>query len=613
MNDGLGGFGESTDGPWVNRNRMLQALNNASIVAGAHSLKLGGEFRRDHFNHLGAQIARGAFQFDGGATADPAARGRTGYSFADFLLGAVSRADRVLGFADARLRASSWAFYLQDTWRVSRRLTLDLGLRYEYTPPFHDARRGIVNAQLFDMGVGPSGLDPATRSPILTRPGDGDFYEGLDFRYNDAIAVQTGDGFMGRRLVDNDRNDFAPRLGVAFSPSDRWTLRTGLGAYYSQDIGNARFDMARNLAGRSSHSADQERPDSDLADPWAFERQNYSCSGWDGVCIGPPFALANIYNRRTPYVWQWMFDVQRRLTDSLMIEAGYRGAAGHKLERLRSFNQAVDRIGPGDRSSLLSRRPWPEYGTVQEVDGVVNSNYHAFDIKAESRFSRGATFLVNYTWSKAIDSGSAIRTGGTDRLMPIDNYNLRLERGLSPFHVGRRFVASFLYEIPLGPGHAAFGGGLASKLLGGWQIGGIVTLSDGTPNVVNQIGDTNSNGVVNYPDATGVSPVVAHPTTAQFWNIDAFDTTNPELQYRAGNAGRSVLINPGLANWDFSLLKDIPVTESQRLEFRFEGFNFANHPNWQPPGRNARSAQNFGRIFGAKQMRQLQFGLKYIF
>ena len=608
LDDDLAGFGESPNGPWVNRNHTAQVLNTTSIFAGAHSLRFGGEVRRDHYNHLAAQIARGVFSYQGIASADPTSRGTTGHSFADFLLGANTSAQRGLGFANAQLRSTSWAFYLQDTWRVTRRLTLDLGLRYEYTPPFHDAERGIINAQVFDMGVGPGGLDPDTRTPILTRPGEGDFYEGVDFRFNDAIPIQNGDRFMGRRLVDNDRNDWAPRLGVAFSPAARWTVRTGVGVFYAQDIGNARFDMSRGLAGRQRFDADQELPNSDLSDPWAVDRRQGACSGWDGVCLTRPFTLANSFRRRTPYVWQWLFDVQRQLTDSIMVEAGYRGNAGHKLERLRPFNQAVNRSGPGDRSSVWARRPWPVYFTIQEVDGVVNSNYHALTLKAESRLARRLTFLANYTWSKSIDTGSAIRTSGGDRLFPVDNYDLSRERGLSQFHIGHQFVGSFLYELPF-----AMGRPLLDRIFGGWQMGGILSLSGGPWHTVAQIGDRNATGVNNYPDATGVSPVLDQPTTEKFWNVDAFDTTNPELRFREGNVGRTTLQAPGFANWDLSLLKNIQVKEGRQLQLRFEAFNAANHPNYRRPGNNPRNLRNFGRIFGAKTMRELQFGLKFLF
>ena len=225
--DGLTGFGTEVFGPWVNRNHIFQVRNNVSVVHGNHTLKFGGEVRRDSYNHLGAEFAQGAFIFSGFATADPQSRGRAGHSFADFLLGENELAVRSTHIADARLRAVSSSFYVQETWRVTSRLTLDLGLRYEYTPPFHAPFRGIFNAQLFDPGVGSGGLDPATRHPVITRPGDGDFYEGLNFRYADGVAVQAGDEFLGRRLVATDRNDWGPRLGIAWSPVAKWTIRTG--------------------------------------------------------------------------------------------------------------------------------------------------------------------------------------------------------------------------------------------------------------------------------------------------------------------------------------------------------------------------------------------------
>ena len=250
LRDGLRSFGETTNGPWVNRNHIAQARNNVSLVRGSHSLKFGGDIRRDSYNHLGAQFARGLLSFTGDATSDPRARGATGHSFADFLLGETTQAGRSKHLADAHLRAVSFSLYLQETWRVTSRLTLDFGLRYEYIPPFRDEFRGIFNVQLFDPGVGAGGLKEDTRDPIVTRPGGGDFYEGLDFRYADGIATQAGDEFLGSRLVATDRNNWAPRLGIAWSPGDKWTIRTGAGVFYSQDIGNARFDMARNLMGR---------------------------------------------------------------------------------------------------------------------------------------------------------------------------------------------------------------------------------------------------------------------------------------------------------------------------------------------------------------------------
>jgi hypothetical protein len=235
-------------------------------------------------------------------------------------------------------------------------------------------------------------------------------------------------------------------------------------------------------------------------------------------------------------------------------------------------------------------------------------------VKVQQRFSKGLTYLVGYTWSKAIDTGSAIRTNGGDRLFPQSSYDFSVERALSQFHTGRRFVASFLYELPFGQGKPwANSSRLAGWIIGGWQLGSIVTFSDGTPINVGNIGDRANVGVENWPDATGISPFVENPTTERFWNIAAFDPNNTALQYRNGNAGRNVLLTPGLRNWDFSLHKNFRVTEGHRLEFRFESFNFSNHPNWNSPGGDSRNANTFGVINSARTMRESQFALKYVF
>ncbi len=257
------------------------------------------------------------------------------------------------------------------------------------------------------------------------------------------------------------------------------------------------------------------------------------------------------------------------------------------------------------------------FGTLRDrilqVDGAANSNYNALTLKAESRFWKGASFLAGYTWAKAIDSGSNIGVNSGDRF-PANSYDLDAERGLSQFHIGQRLTASFLYDLPFGKGKRLLdGGGFASKVLGGWRIGSIFTFAQGGPSSVGSIGDRNNTGVSSYPDATGISPFLKDPTPDQFWNVEAFDTSNPELRVREGNVGRSVLMNPGLANWDFSLLKDVTLREGRRIQIRFEAFNFSNHPNLIDPRTDARSPRTFGRVPAARDMRQIQFGIKYLF
>jgi hypothetical protein len=262
----------------------------------------------------------------------------------------------------------------------------------------------------------------------------------------------------------------------------------------------------------------------------------------------------------------------------------------------------------GFESALVSDR-------IQIIDGSVSSSYNALSVKLQQRFSKGLTYLLGYTWSKAIDGGSAIRTNSGDNLWPVDSYDLRAERGLSQFHVGQRFVGSTLYELPFGPGKPYLSGSnVLGKIAGGWQLGGIITLSEGAPTNVGSIGDSFAvGGLGNRPHATGISPNPDDPSPAGFWNVAAFNTTNPNLSWLAGNAGRNVLIRPGTVQTDLSLARNISIREGHQLQFRFENFNAFNHPNWNSPPTDARNANTFGKITSARTMRELQFGLKYVF
>ncbi|MCS7024144.1 MAG: carboxypeptidase-like regulatory domain-containing protein [Bryobacteraceae bacterium] len=602
LGGGLTSFGESGNGPWIYRNRTWQFLNNTSMVRGKHTWRFGGEMRRDIYAAEGNTVARGRLYFQGLQSIPPAGRVTAANIFADFMMGYPQRAERALGLASGSLRAISWYGYVEDTWRVTPKLTLNIGLRYELTPPWYEPNRRIMNIQMF-------GWDPA-RIPIMTRAGKGDFNEGLEFRFADVIPTQVGDDKLGKRLVHTDYNDFAPRLGIAWSPSAKWTVRTGAGFFYAQDQGNPRFDMVRNIAGRGDFTSNDQRPEMTIDDPWRFERQTFTCTGWSGNCVGIPFVLGNVVSRRTPYVMQWLFNIQRQVTDNLVFETGYMGNSGVRLERLRSTNEPFTRTDLNDTRTIAQRRVYPMYGIIQQVDGVNNSNYHALNVKVQQRFSGGLTALVGYTWSRAIDNGSGIRSSAGEQSIAAYDWNLKPERGLSQFHTAHRFVTSLIYDLPT----LSKANVLARQVFGGWQTSSILTFSTGNPVRVGTIGDTNNmGGEGNYPDATGISPFLNAGTVDRFWNRDAFDITNPELRFRFGNTARNTLIGPGYRQWDFSLLKNFAMPwEGHKLQFRWEAFNFTNHPNWNFPSTDVRNVA-FGVILSARDMRQMQFALKYLF
>ncbi len=609
---GLTGFGEQGNGPFVGRTAIFQLIDNMSIIRGKHSFRFGGEIRRDRYNETGNAFTRGSFGFGTIATMDPANRAVTGHPFADYLLGEVSTPTRARAFSNGLFRATVLSAYFQDTWRLTPKLTAELGLRYEFTPPYHDKYRGIMNVIVYESGVYNGDLVPGAKTPVMIRPGSGDFHEGLPFRFNDGVPTTTGNDLLGAETVKKDYNDFAPRVSLAYRPNENWTVRTGVGVFYVQDIVEARFDLSRNVGGRSQFTADSEKPNANFNDPWKFE--GGTCANWSGACQGPTFTLANNTNRRTPYMIQWLFNVQRQLGQDTVVEVGYLGNGGHKLELLRVWNQPVLRKGPNDARTLLQRSPFPAYGLIQAVDNHANSNYHGLALKAQRRFAKGITYLAGFTWSKATDQGSSIRNNTGENQFATDNYNLRREHSLSQFHNGRRFVSSVLYELPFGKGKKFLSGSRAANLVaGGWQLGSIITLSDGTPINVGQIGDPLQIGTPNVPDATGISPIPSNRTPDNFWNAAAFNATNPELLYRYGNTGRNLLTTPGLKQWDFSLTKETAIGERHKVEFRFEAFNFPNHPNFLAPATDVRAAATFGKITSARTMREMQFGVKYLF
>jgi hypothetical protein len=625
-NNLVSGWGETTEAPFIVRNRTYQLLDNLSWMRGKHTIKFGGELANRRFNQIGNQFPRGFFSFPAQYTADPANVSRTGSGFATALLGWTNESTRALGIANTQFRQWSESFYVEDTWKIRSNLTLNLGLRYEFTPPFKDRHRGIFNVKLSCNGINNSGIDTTCALPVLVRPGPGDFHEDLNVRIADNVPKATGDDVLyGRATVRSDKNDFAPRLGLAWQPGQRWTVRAGYGLFFAQDTVNPVWDMARNLGFRESAISLDLIPTSNVANPWARKTAGSgTCSNWSGLCLSGLYTFSNEVNRRTAYVHQYLLNVQHQLTDSLLVEVGYQGNAGHKLQRMYGWNDPIFRSGPDDTRSSNNRRPWggSVYGRIQTIGGHVNSNYNSGIVKLQQRFSQGLTYLVGYTWSRAIDDGSGIRTNDGDNLFPANNYDFSTEHGLSQFHQLHRFTASLLYELPVGKGKRDLGRA-ANAILGDWSIGTILTKSTGTPFGGGTCGDLAGITQGSRGDATGVSLFMDNPTSDEYFKrhssgrgaagitCTTLDSRGfNELTYREGNVTRNPYIGPGVFGWDFSVLRRFNFGERTNLEFRFESFNFPNHPNWNNPNTNLTSNQ-YGQITSARAMRTNQFGLKF--
>ncbi|MBK5294639.1 MAG: TonB-dependent receptor [Acidobacteriia bacterium] len=607
--DTYSGFGNDSEGPYENNNRSLQFIDNISWIRGKHSFKFGAEIRNDVYRQVGNQFARGSFGFNRNATNNPALAGRSGDSFADFLIGEINQPEAAVSIAKADFRASTFYLYFDDSWKVTNKLTINFGLRYENTPPWEnqlgDLFNGIVTNDIRPADFRTANVADRSIHPFFMRQGEPrqNCYEGIAIRWTD-IAVKC-DGSLGNRLVGRDNNDWAPRFGVSWSPSAKWVIRGGGGMFYSQDSGNPRFDMARNLAGRLRSNSNTVRPDK----TW----NNALSSIAGGVANVPiPYTFANPYDRRTPLSYSYMLNVQRELPGNTMVELGYLGSVSHHLESLRAVNEAL----PAPRSTGLSvpqRSPFIEFGRIQLVDNGGNGNYNALSAKFTKRFSNGLTYLLGYTYSKSIDTATAIRNQGGDTLFPQNSYCRSCERALSSHDNRQRLTASFLYELPIGKGRGVnIDNGVANAIIGGWQVGSIITLQSGFPFTFTQSGDpSNTGGQFDRPMATGSALYDGFTQDPSNWfNRAAFSRT---VDGTFGNVGRNTGTSPGIRSWDFSILKNFHFAESKYLQFRFEAFNFPNHPILGNPDANISSA-TFGVITGTRSnMRNLQFGLKFVF
>jgi len=620
LTDGFSGFGNNTDGPYTTSDHILQVVDNISWTHGSHSFKFGAEVDRTDFNETGNQYARAQYNFLNKAT---------GYSPADFMLGYVNSTVDAVALAVARFRMTSQFYYVQDSWKIRPNVTISYGVRYEYVPAWSD-RVPLVNVWFpnndFNLQGDPNGLNP---QPVNTRPciienGSGNFNGGhVVFPTVAQGGVCTArDGRLGPNLVQSDKKDFAPRFGVAWSPTSNWTVRAGAGVFYTQDTGNPVFDMSRSLSGKLQVT--ETNNNLTFENPFAANGVANACGvSAPLVCVPTPTLVSTYYGRQTPYVEEYEMNVQRQLGKNTALEIGYLGTQGHHLPRYIYFNAAAP--GPG---SQLSREPWPNFNNTVENIGIVNSNYNALSAKLTRRMSSGLTFLLGYTYSKSIDDGSGLRTLGTDQIGAQNSYCIPCERGLSIFDQKHRFVASALYQLPFGKGRSYMNHGVAGTLIGGWNLGTIYSMASGSPVDILD-GTCRSNigaSCMDRPNAVpGVSSQLSHPTKLEWFNVQAFAL---QPQYTFGNSGKNTVIGPPLFSVDTTLDKDFRFTERLNMQLRLDVFNLFNHPNFGSPG-NGLTADHldpngvpipgsggFGTVTSLNpgvSMRQLQLSAKIIF
>jgi hypothetical protein len=612
---GLSGGGSAGNDFQSSYQPMYDMSNTTTWIHGSHTLNFGANFRKWSLQRDLANDFLGQFTFSGFFTGN---RTRD-HAVADYLLGYFSGATvfqpagfGVEGKTGNPRQFNFWylAPYIQDDWKVSSRLTLNLGLRWDF--------RTIPNESNDRMGwrdlSNPKGGLLVADKTLVDKGivGDGSYYK-----------------FAGRpNPYDASKKVFAPRIGIAFRPfnDDKTVVRGGYGIFFDSAEGRE-IDGAADIYPYVSRGNYQQQLG--FVNPITTDSMfpNFAGGGVASPAANTFLAVSMSPEPRNPYVQQWSLGVQRSLMKNTTLELNYIGTKGTHLLMRQNIAQALPVANPAlcqvpagttlpSACLVTNRRPFPNFATYIDSNWSGNSSYNAFNAKVEHR-ANTLLFTAVYTWAKSIDNKSAAAGIGNDAAGWqgfLNNNDIRRDRGRSEFDVDHRLVSSFVYELPVGRGKR-FGGGLpkvVDVVLGGWQVNGIATFQRGFPMTitaadVGSLNDTAGNraNIVGDPYPSGFNR-----TIAQWFNTAAFEQP---LAAVLGSSGRSILRAPGINNWDTGLFKNFQLTEKLNFQFRFESFNAFNHTQWNPPNRNVSVASTFGTITGTRAARINQLGAKLVF
>jgi hypothetical protein len=591
---GLFTLGSSAFADQSSRINTFTANDTLSIISGRHRIRLGGEFRRSQVNFFFNAFTRGFLIFP---------------TFANFLLG---QSISVIGSGvfDRALRVSDFSAFIQDDFKVSDRLSLNLGLRYDFFGNPIEIRGRLGNFLLDQFKSG----TPA--APAFPPNG---FVQASNAK--DPIpGVPT----VRDTIVSNDYNNLAPRLGFAYKLSSHFVWRGGYGVSFDRvstrpfntQILNFPYFVLATAVFRplSNPFAPVPKPSAFPVVPTVPSSLGVPISG---LFLDPDMA--------TPYVQQYSLNLQWELARDFLLEVGYVGSKGTKLLQVITLNQPVFNPATGQfippLGAFLSTQK-NVAGGVQQVQTGSNSHYDSLQISLTKRLSHGLQFLASYTLGKSIDSysGSAINELAA---LAGDQRDLRQSRALSDFDRRHRFVLSFIYDLP-----SVNRGGIAGAMLSRWQVASIVTLQSGLPFSVI---DNPNNFIIqraNFAPGFSGSAAIGGSVPSKldrYFNTSAFvpsrqflvgTTPNPFFAPSApfGNTGRNILTGPDQRNVDFSAIKFIPIREAVNLEFRAEFFNLFNRVNFANPNSNIAVPATFGRITATSAgPRVIQFALKLSF
>ena len=559
--------GQGVSGPRGWKNEIFQINSSLYLTRGKHTFRVGFTGNRYRDTFVEAYYPAGQHNFNGQWTAGP---GSSGFAFADVVLGLPREILAGLDIFDPNLRNSHIMPWAQDDWRVTPHLTLNFGIRYEFMGKPVSNRDKIANF----YQTGPNSAE------IIT-PADTGFTE-----Y--AKKPDT----LGRSLLMNDSNNFAPRVGFAYQAGQNTVVRGAYGIFYQRDAACTWIGMSLNppfvrngdvvlAVGQQSY---QDYPIEDLSPVVNFKS------------TAKPAVIGLAVDWHEAYVQQWNTFIDRTIGKDMVVKVGYVGHHAVGLQRPLYPNEPPPAAG-----AVQPRRPFQTLGAVTLRSTSGQSTYHGLEIQGQKRFSTGLSFLASYTWGRTIDD-----------LRPLDLWYMASWKSLSDLNISHRFSFSGVYEIPYGRGRR-FGSGapvLADAVLGGWQLSTIAVLRTGFPYTVTTAGNiANAGGITQVPIRLR-DPHISDPGETRWFDTSAFVAP---AAFTLGNAGANPLVGPGFSNVDLSVSKIFRIRERFTTQFRGEFFNVLNHPNMGQPGATLGTA-SFGRITSTTgDPRTLQFGLKFLY
>ncbi len=548
------------------------AADTVSINRGRHFLRLGGEVRKPKLDLQ--ELFR----------CDPYVLFRnqfTGDSAADFVLGRPSQIQQI---AETSNQPRTWevAVFLQDDWKATSRVTLNLGVRWEPFLPYVD-----VTDKFSQVRLG---------------------FQSRRFPSAPAGVAFAGDPGIPRATVRDRWADFGPRFGFAYdlTGDGRTAVRGGYGVFYAKIRQQAHNQISNNQPFSLQLTIDSPpmglaNPYSETGNPFPFRAPRSGQEAEKYRWVLPMEVRQWNPDFRNAIVQQWNLNVQRQLGASYVVTLAYVGSKGNHLYMQNQGNPGIY----GRPGNLNQRRPlYPLFGSIIDMSSQGNSTYHALQTTLNKRLSRGFTVLANYTFGKLLDDASS------DGDAPANPWNIAAEKGHSDLDITHRFVASYIWELPgVRGGHR-----LVRHVLGGWELSGVLVLESGRWLTVVSGQDRSGSGVnEDRADVVGEWRLAKgrgrDEKIARWFNADAFTVNAPGT---FGTAGRNIIPGPGQVDLTFGLFKNIAVRESHRLQFRFEAFNLTNRVNLGNPNMN-RSSGNFAKITSAGAPRVIQLALKYRF